>query len=118
MPKSVIFTAPLASTMTFAGFTSRCTTSLWCANARPSAISAAMSAMRCGGRTTPESRMSRSDLPSRNSIAMYATSSLLPTSWMVTTLGWLRRPADFASRKNRRSNVSVSASREPDRDAS
>ena len=31
MPKSVIFTGPLASTMMLAGLTSRCTTPRWCA---------------------------------------------------------------------------------------
>ena len=31
MPKSVIFTGPVRGTMTFAGFTSRCTTPRWCA---------------------------------------------------------------------------------------
>ncbi|MFT3770224.1 MAG: hypothetical protein QM820_32750 [Minicystis sp.] len=37
-PKSRIFTAPAASTITFDGFTSRCSLPASCRNASPSAI--------------------------------------------------------------------------------
>ncbi len=40
---------------------------------------------------------------------MYATPSCSPTSKMVTMLGWLRRPAERASRRKRARTSSITS---------
>ena len=76
MPKSVIFTAAVGQHHDVRGsLTSRCTIPLAWAKASASAMAAAISMARSHERPAPD-QVSRSERPSRNSIAIQARSPL------------------------------------------
>ena len=93
MPKSVIFTAPLASTMMLAGFTSRWTTPLSMREGQAFRdlrrdVRDALRRQHDARVHDVAQRLARRGTPSR----CRRRRRSCPTSWMVTTLGWLRRP--------------------------
>ena len=55
------------------------------------------------------SKHSLSSRPLTSSIAMYQMPASSPKSWMATMLGWDRRPAACASRRNRAITVAESS---------
>lgn len=68
MPRSKIFSSPLAETITLVGFRSRCTTPSACRAASPRASCLAHSRAVSGGMGTPLSRRVRSVWPSTSSV--------------------------------------------------
>ena len=68
MPKSVSFTTPSSRTMTFSGFTSRCTTPAACACSSASAMGSRHAAASSGGWKGVPSAKSRSVRPRMNSV--------------------------------------------------
>ena len=109
-PKSATLTRPSEEMRTFSGLMSR-----WTMPARWAASSAdstgAMTSRDCRGESRPRSRIrSRRVAPSTYSMTRKTTPLSLPWSKTATTLGWLSRAADLASRVNLETNSGSSAS--------
>ena len=87
-PKSIRRTLPAPSSITFAGFRSRCKTPRWCAAARPAQSCRAMSvALSSGNRPMRLSDVARSS-PSTNSIDRKMCPSTSPMSCTRQMFGW------------------------------
>ena len=117
MPKSVSSTWPSSASITFAGFTSRCTIPAACA-ASSASSSAAATRAACATDSGPYcSTCSSSVWPATSCITVHGTPSSTTTSCTATTFGWSRsRAALRASRsaRRRRSSIGSGSGRQPD----
>ena len=111
IPKSMTFTSPVVVSMMFPGFTSRWTIPARWANDRASATPRAISTARSGMRGAPSRSIWESVLPWTYSMTMKCVPSSDPVSNTLTTLGWLRAAADWASRRKRVTNELSRANR-------
>ncbi len=113
IPKSVSTTRPPASSSTFAGFTSRCSTPTACAarSARSTRPPMRAASLAC---SAPSCRSTASrDSPRTSSITIQGRPSCSTTSCTVMTFGWLIRAAARASCFRRAYRTRTSASSIP-----